>query len=183
VAQAAVATDAVCATALAASAVTARSGHSADAIRAACLALLLGALAAMPARAAPGDQPVKPLPVPATAAASSPVTVRSAILPARGLFAGDQLTPAARLQLSELVIDLIGRDIEVALVVPTGPWRLEESGRDERDLTPARLGAIRRYLTERGIEAKRIFVESRIDAKVKDPHLAVQIVSRPGQGD
>lgn len=141
-------------------------------------ALWLGAAAAV---AAPGDQPVKPL-APA-AAASTPLSTRSATLPARGLFVGDQLSPLARERLSELIIDAIGRHIEVVLVVPTGPWNVESSGRDERALTPARLESLRRFLAERGVDRKRIYVESRIDARVKEPRLDVQVVSRPATAD
>jgi OOP family OmpA-OmpF porin len=66
--------------------------------------------------------------------------------------------------------------------VPTGPWKIDETGTatDERALTPARLEAVKRFLTERGIDAKKIYVESRIDEKLKEPRLDVQIVSRPG---
>ena len=51
--------------------------------------------------------------------------------------------------------------------------------RGERDLTPARLQAVRRFLSQRGVDPGRIFVESRIDAKLKEPQLTVQMVGRP----
>ena len=70
-------------------------------------------------------------------------------------------------------------NVEVALVVPSGPWQIDGSGDGERDLTPARLQSVRRFLTERGVDAKRIFVESRIDEKLKEPQLTVQMVGRP----
>ena len=129
------------------------------------------------AHAAGGDVPVKPLqPAPA---ASSAITPHTSSLPARGLFNGDQLTDSARQKLTELILDAIGLQVEVALIVPTGPWNLDGSGKDERDLTPARLEAVKRFLTQRGVAPHRIYVESRIDAKVKEPRLDVQIVGRP----
>jgi OOP family OmpA-OmpF porin len=67
----------------------------------------------------------------------------------------------------------------VALIVPTGPWNLDGGGSDERNLTPARLEAVKRFLTQRGVAPHRIYVESRIDAKLKEPRLDVQIVGRP----
>jgi OOP family OmpA-OmpF porin len=135
---------------------------------------------AAPAGTAParGDQPVRPLPPPATPPKTELVT-RSASLPARGLFEGDRLTPQARERLTELVIDAIGRHVEVALLMPTGPWRTDGSGRDERDLTPARIEAVRAFLALRGLDPKRIFVESRIDEKLREPRLDVQIIDRP----
>ena len=63
--------------------------------------------------------------------------------------------------------------------MPTGPWQIDGSGKDERDLTEARLAAVRKFLSDRGVEAKRIFVESRIDAKLKEPRLDVQLIGRP----
>jgi OOP family OmpA-OmpF porin len=137
-------------------------------------------LAAAPVRAAPGDQPVKPLPAaPAAAPASAATSTRAASLPARGLFEGEQLSARARQQLTELIIDVVGRQVEIALLVPTGPWQIDGSGRDERDLTPARLESVRRFLAERGVDRKRIYVESRVDARLKEPRLDVQLISRP----
>lgn len=135
--------------------------------------LACGALAA-----APGDQAVKPLP-PATKIADDPERVRSATLPARGLFIGDQLSESARARLTELIVAANDLNVEVALVMPSGPWQIDGSGAGERDLTPARLQSVRRFLTERGVDPKRIFVESRIDAKLKEPQLVVQMVGRP----
>jgi OmpA-OmpF porin, OOP family len=128
--------------------------------------------------AAPGDKPVPPLPA-GSVQPSSALTIRTASLPAKGLFVGDQLSASARDRLAELIVDSAGTQIEIALVVPTGPWQLEGSGRDERDLTPARLQSLKRYLGERGVDPKRILVESRIDEKVKDPRLDLQMVTRP----
>jgi OOP family OmpA-OmpF porin len=136
------------------------------------LLLLSGAV-----QAAGGDVPVKPLqPAPA---ASSAFTPRIRSLPAKGLFQGDQLTESARQRLTELILDAIGLQVDVALIVPTGPWNLDGSGNDERNLTPARLEAVKRFLTQRGVAPHRIYVESRIDAKLKEPRLDVQIVGRP----
>jgi OOP family OmpA-OmpF porin len=129
------------------------------------------------AQAATGEVPVKPL-APA-AAASSAFTPHISTLPAKGLFNGDRLTDSARQRLSELILDAIGLQVEVALIVPTGPWNLDGSGKDERDLTPARLEAVKRFLTQRGVAPHRIYVESRIDAKLKEARLDVQIVGRP----
>jgi OOP family OmpA-OmpF porin len=134
-------------------------------------------LAAATVRAAGGDVPVKPLP--AASAASSAFSPHISSLPARGLFQGDQLTDSARQRLTELILDAIGLQVDVALIVPTGPWNLDGSGKDERDLTPARLEAVKRFLTQRGVAPHRIYVESRIDAKLKEPRLDVQIVGRP----
>lgn len=138
---------------------------------AACLAIL------GPAATAQGSQP---LTAPSAAKrADNKVTMRTTSLPARGLFKGDQLSESAKTRLTELIIDAMGLDVEVALIVPTGPWQIDDSGHNERDLTPARLQAVRKFLTERGVEAKRIFVESRIDAKIKEPRLDVQLVGPP----
>jgi len=139
---------------------------------------LAALLSCGPLAAAPGDQPVKPLP-PSTRVADDPERVRSTTLPARGLFAGDQLSASARERLSELIVAANEMDVEVALVVPSGPWQIDGSGDGERDLTPARLQSVRRFLTQRGVDPKRIFVESRIDAKLKEPQLVVQMVGRP----
>lgn len=99
-------------------------------------------------------------------------------IPARGLFEGDRLSAAARQKLAELIVNAIGLQVEVALLVPTGPWNLDGSGKDERDLTPARLEAVKRFLTERGVDPKKIYVESRVNEKITEPRLDVQIVGR-----
>ena len=39
--------------------------------------------------------------------------------------------------------------------------------------------SVRKFLTDRGVESKRIFVESRTDAKITEPRLDVQMVGRP----
>jgi OmpA-OmpF porin, OOP family len=139
-----------------------------------CASALL--LTAGPAAAAPGDQPVKP--VPAAKAGDDKAKGRTASIPAKGLFKGDQLTDEAKSKLTDLIIEALGLRVEVALVIPTGPWQIDGSGAGERDLTPARLNAVRKFLTERGIEANRIFVESRVDAKVKEPRLDVQLLGQ-----
>jgi len=129
------------------------------------------------AQAAGGEIPVKPLqPAPA---ASSAFTPRTSSLPAKGLFNGDQLTDSARQKLTDLILDAIGLQVDVALLVPTGPWKIDGKGHDETDLTPARLDAVKRFLTERGVDAKRIYVESRIEEKIKEPRLDVHIVGKP----
>ncbi len=131
-------------------------------------------LAAGPVIAAPGDQPVPPAKV-----GQEKAKPRTASLPAKGLFKGDQLTDAAKSKLTDLIIDALGLRVEIALIVPTGPWQIDDSGTGERDLTPARLEAVRKFLTDRGIDAKRIFVESRTDAKIKEPRLDVQLLGQP----
>jgi len=143
---------------------------------AAVLAMTLAALAAPVA--AQTAQPARPA-APAAPPADNAMTPRTASLPAKGLFKGDQLSDAAKVQLTDLIINALGLDVEVALVVPTGPWQIDGSGPDERQLTDARLGAVRKFLTERGVESKRIFIESRIDAKIKEPRLDVQLIGRP----
>jgi len=141
-------------------------------------ALCAGALllAAGHAGSAPGDQPVKP--VPAAKPGEDKTKSRTTSLPAKGLFQGDQLSEAGKAKLTDLIIEALGLRVEVALVIPTGPWQIDGSGAGERDLTPARLNAVRKFLTERGIESKRIFVESRVDAKVKEPRLDVQLLGQ-----
>lgn len=135
-------------------------------------------LAAGLTQAAAGDQPVKPLPANA-APAKTDTVVRTTSIPAKGLFEGDKLTASARQRLAELVINAIGLQVDVALLVPTGPWKIEESGGDERSLTPARIEAVKKFLHERGLDPKRVFVESRVDEKIKEPRLDVQIVGKP----
>lgn len=131
-----------------------------------------------PLAAAPGDQPVQPLP-PSTRLADDKQRARSTTLPARGLFVGDKLSDRARERLGELIVDASDLNVEVALLVPTGPWQIDGSGVGERDLTPARLQSLRRFLTERGVDPKRVFVESRIDEKIAEPQLTLQMVGRP----
>ena len=137
--------------------------------------------AALPLAAAPGDQPVKPLPPSALAPAKTDIQTKSATLPARGLFDGDKLTPAAQQRLADLIVDALGLQVDVALIVPTGPWKTDGAAgpNDERALTPARLEAVKRFLTQRGLNPKHIYVESRLDEKVSEPRLEVQIAGRP----
>lgn len=138
----------------------------------------LAVLGGGPLAAAPGDQPVQPLP-PSTRLADDKQRVRSITLPARGLFVGDKLSDRARERLGELIVDASDLNVEVALLVPTGPWQIDGSGAGERDLTPARLQSLRRFLTERGVDPKRVFVESRVDEKIAEPQLTLQMVGRP----
>ncbi len=138
--------------------------------------LLAAVFLAAPALAAPGDQPVTP--VPASKTGDDKARTRTASLPAKGLFKGDQLSDAAKSRLVDLIIEARGLDVQVALVVPTGPWHVDVGGEGERDLTPARLAAVRKFLGDRGIDPKRIFVESRIDAKVTEPRLDIQLAGQ-----
>lgn len=141
-------------------------------------AALLAAALALPALAQ------TPVAKPATAApqaakdANAPQT-RTSSLPAKGLFVGDQLSESAKKQLTDLVVDALGLDVEVALMVPTGPWVIDGAGHTDRDLNDKRMAALRKFLTDRGVESKRIFVESRVDAKIKEPRLDVQLIGRP----
>ena len=127
--------------------------------------------------AAPGDKPVAPLP--ATKQGENAIPQRVASLPARGLFQGDQLSTSAKERLTELIVEALSLEIEVALVVPTGPWKIDDKGQNERDLTPARLAAVRKFLADRGVDPKRIFIESRIDPTIKEPRLDLQMLGRP----
>lgn len=137
------------------------------------------ALVVSPASAQQGAQPVKPLPGGAASAPSKTGgTQRNASLPAKGLFVGDQLSANAKSKLTELILNALGLQVEVALVVPTGPWQLDGSGKDERDLTPARLAAVKKFLQERGVDPQKIYVESRIDNAIKEPRLDLQILGR-----
>ncbi|GAB4038800.1 MAG: hypothetical protein Fur0014_07900 [Rubrivivax sp.] len=125
-----------------------------------------------------GDQPVRP-----QGAASAPSKTggveRTTSLPAKGLFVGEQLSEYAKVRLTDFILNALGLQIEAALVVPTGPWNLDGSGKDERDLTPARLAAVKRFLQDRGVDPKKIYVESRIDEKIREPRLDLQILGRP----
>jgi OOP family OmpA-OmpF porin len=141
---------------------------------AAALALVLPVLAMAQSAPAPTTAPT-----PQVEPAGAPrLETRTTSLPAKGLFQGDELTPAARKQLAELVLEALGLRIEVALVVPTGPWQLDGSGPDERQLTPQRLEAVKRFLQQRGVDTRRMYVESRIDDKIAEPRLEVQIGGR-----
>lgn len=133
-------------------------------------------LAALPATAAPGDTPVA---APRTPIAEQKDKARTVSLPARGLFKGDQLSDSAKSQLTDLIINALGLQVEVALLVPVGPWQLDGGGHTDVDLTAARLQALKKYLTDRGVDPKRIFVESRTDAKVTEPRLDVQLIGQP----
>jgi OOP family OmpA-OmpF porin len=143
-----------------------------------CAVLLAAVYAtAGPSWAAPGDKPVAPLA--AGTAADGKSRSRSASLPAKGLFVRDQLSDSTKAKLTELILGTIGMRIEVALLVPTGNWRIDGAGKSDRDLTAARLQSLRRFLTDRGVDPKKIFVESRVDPKIKTPRLDVQLVASP----
>ena len=148
-------------------------------LTAAWLAAVLSGPAVAQAPAA-GERAVKPLPPAQRTAGDDKERVRTASLPARGLFVGDQLSDATKARLTELIIEASGLQVQVALLVPTGPWQIDGGGHGDRDLTEARLKALRSYLTERGVARNRIFVESRIDARLKEPQLDVQLVGQPG---
>lgn len=141
-----------------------------------CVAAVLG----VPVRAAPGDQPVKPL-LPNATSQPSEIESRTTSLPARGLFDGERLSEQAKDRLAELIVEAEGLNVEIALLVPSGPWKLDGKAGDERSLTDKRLQALRGFLTDRGIDPKRIYVESRIDDTLKEPRLDVQLMGKPAQ--
>ena len=138
--------------------------------------VLLAAVVAFapPLWAAPGDKPVAPLP--AGKVTDDKSRTRQTSLPAKGLFVGDKLSESTKAKLAELILDSIGMRIELALLVPTGNWKIDGAGKGDRDLTAARLQSLRRFLTDRGVDPKKILVESRIDPKIKTPRLDVQLV-------
>ena len=154
-------------------------------------ATLAAVVGATPVGAAPGDKPVtagdkpvasgdKPVaPLPAGKVADDKSRTRNASLPAKGLFVKDQLSESTKAKLTQLMLDSIGMRIELALLVPTGNWKIDGAGKGDNDLNAARLQALRRFLTDRGVDPKKIFVESRVDPKVKTPRLDVQLVVSP----
>ena len=119
------------------------------------------------------------VPLPPAKATDDKTRTRTTSLPARGLFVGDQLSDATKNRLNELILEAIGLQVQVALLVPTGPWQIDGGGHTDRDLTTARLQALRKYLSDRGVDPKRVFVESRVDAKLSEPRLDVQLVGQP----
>jgi OOP family OmpA-OmpF porin len=126
--------------------------------------------------AAPGDQPVAA--VPAAKLGNDKSRMRTASMPAQGLFVGDQLSEATKSRLTDLVIEALGLRVEMALLVPVGPWTIDGATHNDRDLNTARLNALRRFLSDRGVAANRIYVESQIDPKIKEPRLDVQLVGQ-----
>lgn len=144
-----------------------------------CAALLAAVCCATaaPSWAAAGDKPVAPLA--AGKVADDKSRTRNASLPAKGLFVGDQLSESTKTKLTELIIGAIGMRIEMALLVPTGNWKIDGAGKGDRDMTAARLQSLRRFLTDRGVDPKKIYVESRVDPKIKTPRLDVQLVVTP----
>ncbi len=109
----------------------------------------------------------------------SRVTTRSTSIPAQGLFKGDQLSDATKSRLTDLMMEAIGSRIELALLVPTGPWQIDGAGQGDTQLNNARLQSLRRFLTDRGVDPNRVVVESRIDDKIKTPRLDVQLLTSP----
>jgi OOP family OmpA-OmpF porin len=144
----------------------------------ALLVVGLSAGGSAPAWAQAGATPVPPLPASAQRGGSQ-TTTRSASIPAQGLFQGDQLSESTKRRLTDLIMEAIGQRIELALLVPTGPWQIDGAGQGDTALNEARLRSLRRFLTDRGVDPNRIFVESRVDASVKTPRLDVQLVTTP----
>lgn len=116
---------------------------------------------------------------PAGSASANRLVIRSSTLPAQGLFEGDRLSDAARVKLDAILARASDVDVEVVLLVPAGPWRLDGQSGDERSLTPARLAALRQHLVQRGLPARRIYVESRIEPSATAPRLVIELVGRP----
>ena len=116
---------------------------------------------------------------PAASASESQTKTRTASLPAKGLFVGDQLSESTKAKLTDLILEALGLQVEVALVVPRGPWQIDGASHTDRDLTEARLNAVRQFLTQRGVDPKHIFVESRVDERLTEPRLDVQLVGTP----
>ena len=151
------------------------------------LALCLAPSHAQTAASAPAAKPAaKPAPKPAAtpvpkaaAGGSDKPATRSTSIPAKGLFVGDQLSDSTKSKLTDLILDAIGQRIELALLVPTGPWKIDGAGKSDTNLTSARLQSLRRFLTDRGVDPKKIFVETRADPKVKTPRLDVQLITTP----
>jgi OmpA-OmpF porin, OOP family len=135
------------------------------------------AVLAQTTRPATGDQPVRSQAVPAEKTPAD-MDNRTTSMMAQGLFDGDQLTAEAQARLTDFIIDSVGRQVEIALIIPRGPWVVEGGVQDERSMTPARLDAIRSFLAQRGIDRDRIVVESRIDEKLPEPRLDVQVITR-----
>lgn len=144
------------------------------------LAWALGAaLAAAPAAWAQTAAPAAKPAAPSAANPDNKVTTRSTSIPARGLFNGDQLSESTKRQLTDLMLDAIGSRIELALLVPTGPWKIDGAGQGDTQLNTARLQALRRFLTDRGVDPNKVIVESRIDEKIASPRLDVQLITTP----
>jgi OOP family OmpA-OmpF porin len=141
------------------------------------LATLLAAFAA-PMAAAPASAP-KARPARAVDTAANRLVARSAVLSAQGLFVGEALSKAAKMHLDALIDDAADLDLEVALLVPSGPWNVGGKVVDDRALTPARLAALRAHLVERGVNPKHIYIESRIDRSVTEPRLVLELVGKP----
>lgn len=141
-------------------------------------------VAALPAAVAQTAAPMlmaqaaQPAAQPARQDANGP-TMRNASIPAQGLFKGDQLSESTKSRLTELMMEAIGSRIELALLVPTGPWQIDGAGQGDTQLNTARLQSLRRFLTDRGVDPNRVVVESRIDEKIKTPRLDVQLVTTP----
>jgi OOP family OmpA-OmpF porin len=132
-----------------------------------------GVQAAAPAPVAKAGQPA-----PASSGNNQPNT-RNASIPAKGLFNGDQLSESTKRQLTDLMMQAIGSRIELALLVPTGPWQIDGAGQGDTNLNTARLQSLRRFLTDRGVDPNKVVVESRIDEKIKTPRLDVQLITTP----
>jgi OOP family OmpA-OmpF porin len=131
------------------------------------------------ALAAGDTPPVSGKPLPVAAASASRSVIKSTTLPASGLFEGDRLSTATKARLDAMLANATDLDVEVALLMPSGPWKIDGKSVDEQSLTPARLAALRLHLTQRGLPAKRIYVESRIDRSATEPKLVIELVGTP----
>jgi OOP family OmpA-OmpF porin len=133
----------------------------------------------LPARAAPETPAAIKAARAEEVAAANRLVARSAVLSAQGLFVGEALSKAAKLHLDALIDDAADLDLEVALLVPSGPWNVGGKVVDDRALTPARLAALRAHLVERGVNPKHIYIESRIDHSATEPRLVLELVGKP----
>lgn len=114
-------------------------------------------------------------------AAVVPTAGGTASLPVTGMFSGDQLSEHTKARLGDLIQAMQGSPIEVAVMVPAGPWITGQGGHGgERDLNAARLAALRAFMAERGVEAGRVFMESSLHEPLQAPRLDVQFVGRRG---
>lgn len=111
-------------------------------------------------------------------AAVGPAASHAASLPVAGLFSGDRLSEHTKARLGDLIQAMQGTAIEVAVLVPSGPWVTAHGSHGEGDLNAARLAALRAFLAERGVEAGRVFVESGLNEVLPAPRLDVQFVGR-----
>jgi OmpA-OmpF porin, OOP family len=144
------------------------------------LALALALAVATDSARAAVDPPIAPgTRAPGATALASRSVIKSATLAASGLFDGERLSAATQARLDSMIANAGDLDIEVALLVPSGPWQLAGKAIDEHSLTPARLAALRQHLSRRGVPARHIYVESHIEPSATEPRLVIELVGKP----